>query len=312
MNRDATVVLVTGAGSGMGFETALHLASRNFKVYASVVDEAQAAAVSQAARSRHVDVRVVRMDITQPADVQQVISVIMSECSRIDAVVNFAGIGLRGFFEDLDLDEIRRVFEINVFGAMVLLQAVLPHMRRARAGRLVLTTSVAGRIGAMSIGGYASSKFAIEGLAECLAQEAALFGLHVSIVEPGLVLTPHFTQHRNRARRAQDPSGPYYRWFCRHESLVDGLLARGSFTPADVARLVDRILRSRRPRLRYVIGRNARLVLRLRRYVPGELFERLYWRMVRRTVTRGAQAERGVLDAAPPVPGTAPTAPHRK
>ena len=172
-----------------------------------------------------------------------------------------------------------------MFGTMAVTQAVLPHMRAARAGRIVITSSVAGRIGSMSISGYASTKFAAEGFAECLAQEMAPFGVWVSLLEPGLVMTPHFTVNRNRARRAVDPRSPYYAWFCRHERIVDKLLSRNRFTAADVAQTVYRILTVRRPKLRYVVGAKAKLVLGLRRHIPGEWFERVYFAIVRRLVT---------------------------
>jgi NAD(P)-dependent dehydrogenase (short-subunit alcohol dehydrogenase family) len=217
---------------------------------------------------------------------------LVDEQGRIDALVHFAGSGLRGFFEDLDMDEIRQLFDVNVFGAMHLLQEVVPIMRRAARGRIVLTTSVAGRIGSMSISAYAASKFAVEGLGECLAQELAPFGIHVSLLEPGLVLTERFTRDRKRARRALDPSSSYYRWFVRHEQLVDRLLARQTLTPLDAAHLVGRILDARRPRLRYVMGTKARLVIALRRHVPGEWFERAYFGMVRRLVTAPSTASK--------------------
>ena len=208
--------------------------------------------------------------------------------------MHFAGIGLRGFFEDLTLDEIRHVYDVNVFGAMAVTKEVLPSMRAARKGRIVLTTSVAGRMGSMSISGYASSKFAVEGFAECLAQELAPFNIHVSLLEPGLILTEHFTRNRNRARQAQDPASPYYAWFCQHEKIVDDLLRRNRFTTADVARLVHRILTARRPRLRYLVGTKAKLVVSLRRHVPGELFERLYWDILRRLVTSPRRQAEGL------------------
>ena len=165
-------------------------------------------------------------------------------------------------------------------------QAVLPHMRQARSGRIVLTSSIGGRMGSMSISGYAASKFAIEGWAECLRQEMAPFDVLVSLLEPGLIWTPHFSIHRNRARRAIDPASPYYAWFCQHEKIVDGLLARNGFTTADVARTVQRILDADRPRLRYIVGPKAKWIFRLRRYIPGEWFESVYWAYVRGMVTR--------------------------
>ena len=121
---------------------------------------------------------------------------------RIDAVVHFAGMGLRGFFEDLSMQEIRQLYDVNVFGIMELTQAVLPHMRSQRSGRIVIAASAAGRMGEMSIAGYSSGKFAVVGLGECLRQEMALVNVHVSVLEPGLIYTPHFGINRNRARRA--------------------------------------------------------------------------------------------------------------
>src|SRR5262249_15567739 len=152
-----------------------------------------------------------------------------ARAGAIDAVVQFTGMGLRGFFEDLALDEVRRVFDVNVFGMMAVTQAVLPHMRRAGRGRIILTTSVGGRLGSMRIRGYASSKFAGEGLGECLRQELYPFGIFVTLLEPGLVQTAHFKVNRNRARRAVLPSSPYYAWFCQHEHIVDRILASNSF-----------------------------------------------------------------------------------
>jgi len=285
-------VLVTGAGSGLGLASSLHLAARGCAVYGTVLDEAEAVALRTEAERRRLPVRVLRMDVTREAEVAAAVATVLEERGAIGAVVHFAGMGLRGFFEDLTLEEIRRVYDVNVFGVMAVTQAVLPHMRRARRGRIVVTSSVAGRIGSMSISGYASSKFALEGFAECLAQEMAPFGIAVSLLEPGLLATPHFTVNRNRARRAVDPASPYYAWFCQHEKIVDDLLRANRFTPDDVARVVHQILTARRPRLRHLVGAKARLVVSLRRHLPGELFERAYFALIRRLVTEPRRAVR--------------------
>ncbi len=285
MSGSQPVALVTGAGSGMGLETALTLAASGWTVYGAVLHEGEAATLSAEAVARRVRVAVVRLDLTRSDQIAAAVSGLLAETGRIDGLVHFAGMGLRGFFEDLALDEIRQVYEVNVFGAMALTQAVLPHMRRAGRGRIVITSSIAGRIGSMTISGYASSKWALEGWAECLSQEVAPFGIHVSLLEPGLIRTDHFTRNRNRAKRAVDPSSPYYPWFCQHEHIVDEILRRNRFTTADIAALVLRMLGARRPKLRYVVGTKARLVLALRRLMPGGLFERLYFGFVRRLVT---------------------------
>lgn len=299
MSAPARVCLVTGAGSGLGMETALHLAKNGRRVFGSVLTEEEGSRLRSAAQQAGVSIEVVTFDVTDEDAVRRAVDRI-AEQAGLDELVHFAGIGLRGFIEDLEMDEIRRVFDINAFGSMHVARAAIPHMRKRRSGRMILTTSIAGRMASMSIGGYASSKFAVEGFAEALHQELYPFGVYVSILEPGLIATPHFTVHRNRGKRAVDPNSPYYSWFTRHEALVDGILARQSFTAADVAEVVRKALDSRRPRLRYVVGRKANLVLSLRRHIPGELFERIYWSFARKIVTGKPPAPLSGLPADPP------------
>ena len=282
MGVNQEVVLVVGAGSGMGQECALFLAGKGYRVIGSVYLEKEATDLATAAASRGVTVETVRMDVTKPEQVKATIQSI----GRVDDLVYFAGISLRGFVEDLTAEDIKKVFEVNYYGALHCIQAVLPGMRERKSGRLVITTSAGGRIGSMSIGGYVSSKFAVEGLVECLAQEVAMFNIHCSLLEPGLIKTPHFTVHRNRAPRAMDPSSPYYPWFLQHEKMVDDILEGNSFSIDHVAKVVYGILQAKHPRLRYLVGAKAALVVNLRRYVPGEIFQRIHWRVVRKIVTQ--------------------------
>ena len=290
------VVLVTGAGSGLGHVCALHLAARGDDVYGSTLTTDEAAYLEREAARRNVTVHPIVMDVTDRASVEAAAERIRAQRGRLDALVQFAGMGLRGFFEDLTLDEIRRVYDVNVFGTMTVTQVMLPLLRASR-GRMIVTTSIAGRVGSMSISGYSSSKFAVEGFIECLAQEMAPFGVSISLLEPGLVFTEHFTRNRNRAARASDPASPYYAWFCQHEKIVDDLLRRNRFTPQHIAQVVEQILSARRPRLRYVVGVKAKMVLALRRYIPGELFERVYFGMVRRMVTAPRHQAPGLSSA---------------
>ena len=288
------VVLVTGAGSGLGFETTLFLAGQGYAVWGSVLNAAEAAALAEGAERRQVPVRVLQMDVTQQHEIDAAVRVLLEKAGRIDGLVQFAGIGLSGFFEDLRLEEVRRLYDVNLFGVMAVTQAVLPHMRATRAGRIVITSSVLGRIGVMAASGYVSSKFAVEGFAECLAQEVAPFGIYVSLLEPGLVRTPLHGMNRNRAKRALDPNSSYYAWFSQHQEIVDDRLRRSRVTTVDVAWTVHKILTSSRPRLRYVVGLPAKLILSLRRHIPGEVFERLLFGYIRRRVTAPRQQSKGV------------------
>jgi NAD(P)-dependent dehydrogenase (short-subunit alcohol dehydrogenase family) len=293
------VALVTGAGSGLGLESALYLAARGFRVYGTAFSPAEEQEIREQAARRNVTVTPLRMDVTQRADIDRTVDTILREAGRIDAVVHFAGLGLRGFFEDLSMQEIRRLYDVNVFGIMELTQAVLPHMRAQRSGRIVITASAAGRMGEMSIAGYSSGKFAIVGLGECLRQECAIFNVQVSVLEPGLIYTPHFGINRNRARRAQDPASPYYFWFCQHEAIVDKLLAHNKFTAEDIAGVVHTILTARHPRLHYMVGFKLKLMVALRNLIPFEWFERIHERIIVRMVTRPRHPATGLsgLDA---------------
>ena len=282
MPGNPETLLVTGAGSGMGMESALFLAGKGFRVFGSVFSESEDAALAKAAQERNVTIERVRMDVTKREQVDAVVEKI----GRIDALLHFAGSGLRGCVEDLGVDEVKKIFEVNFYGALNCIQAVLPVMRTQRSGRMIVTTSTGGRIGSIGIGGYVATKFALEGLLECLAQEVAMFNIKVSALEPGLIHTPHFTIHRHRARRSVDPSSPYYKWFCQHEKMVDDILAGNSFTVHDVAKIVYRILTAKEPRLRYIVGFKAKLLIAFRRYIPGEIFQRIQWKAVRRIVTQ--------------------------
>jgi NAD(P)-dependent dehydrogenase (short-subunit alcohol dehydrogenase family) len=296
---DRPVVLITGAGSGLGLASSLFLTARNFRVYGTALTEAEEREIREQTARRNVDVTPLRMDVTRRADIDRTVDTIIREAGRIDAVVHFAGMGLRGFFEDLSMQEIRRLYDVNVFGIMELTQAVLPHMRARRSGRIVITASAAGRMGEMSIAGYSSGKFAVVGLGECLRQECALFNVQVSVLEPGLIYTPHFGINRNRARRAQDPASPYYFWFCQHEAIVDKLLASNKFTAEDIAAVVHKILTVRRPRLHYMVGFKLKLMMALHNIVPFEWFERIHEKIVVRMVARPRHPATGLsgLDA---------------
>jgi NAD(P)-dependent dehydrogenase (short-subunit alcohol dehydrogenase family) len=277
-------VLVTGAGSGIGLATSLRLARHGFRVFASVPLAAQRDAVEAAAAASGVRVRVVSLDVTDPPGVAAAVAAVVREGGGLYGLVNSAGLGLRGFFEDLSDAEIRRLFDVNVFGAMAVTRAVLPHLRMARAGRVVLITSAGGRIASMTVSAYCAGKFALEGFGESLAMEVSPFGIRVSMVEPGLVMTPHFTVNRGAAAAATSPRSPFYERFTRHERMVDEILRANRITPDDVARAVQRALADKRPRLRYAVGWRARALISLRRHLPDEAFTRAYFRLVSRMV----------------------------
>ena len=282
-------ILVTGAATGLGRAMALHLAERGFQVYGTTRDLKQADELHALARERNVKLRILPLDVTDPQSIKSAVETIVAESGGIYGVINNAGIGLRGYFEDLADEEIRRVFDANVFGVMAVTKAVLPHMRKARRGRILLISSVGGRIGALGVSAYCSTKFAVEGFGESLFQEVAPLGVQVVLIEPGIIKTERWTTNRGLAKHALSPDSPYHDWFRQLEKESDQLVRASTATPEDVAALVYRALTVERPKLRYMVGRKAKLAVGLKRWVPGELFERLYFGIIMRRVTRPAR-----------------------
>jgi len=267
----------------------VYLAKQGFEVYASMRDLGRRGALDDAAAHCNVELNVLQLDITDKASINRAVQTIVEQSGGIYGLVNNAGIGLRGYFEDLSEEEIREVFEVNVFGTMEMTRAVLPHMRAARRGRIVIITSVGGRIGSLAVSAYCATKFAQEGFGESLAQEVVPFGIYVSLVEPAIIKTERWGINRAIARQALDPESPYYDWFRESERLADRLVETSPTKPGEVARAVYRALTARRPRLRYMVGSRAGLVVALRRYLPGELFERLWFGQAVRRVTGARQ-----------------------
>ena len=284
-------VLVTGASSGIGLEPAVVLAEAGYKVYAGVRDLSRSDALSRAVSSRGAALQVVQLDTTDNDSVREAVAFAVRDSGGLHGVVNNAGVILRGYFEDIDEDEIRGVFDTNLFGAIAVTRAALPPLREAGAGRIVLMSSTGGRLASPGNVAYCASKFALEGFGECLRQEVEPFGVYVSLVEPGFVKTELFGRNRNAGRRADDPGSPYARAFRRLEELTDREVRAAVISPATVAAVVADIFRCRRPKLRYVVGPRAKLLFALRRYLPGETFDRIWMRELSRRLAAGPESE---------------------
>lgn len=275
--RPGDAVLVTGCSGGLGLETALHLAERGFRVFATVRDAGGREAAGRAAAARGVDLEIVDLDVCDRDSIEAAVDTVVERAGGVYGLVNNAGIGLRGAVEDSAEEEIRRVFETNVLGTVAVIQAVLPGMRAAGCGRIVTVTSVGGRIPGFGVSIYCASKFAQEGLAEGLSLELAPFGVQSIIVAPGIIKTPRWAEHRGTAAGAEDTSSPYYGPFWASEAIADRIVDQSPTTPADVAAAIGTALCDAQPRLRYVVGRRARLAVFLRRHLPERRFERLYY-----------------------------------
>lgn len=285
-------VLITGTSSGIGLETALYLAGHGFEVYATMRNLSRRRRLDAEARRRGVNLEVLQLDITDRVSIEEAAHTIVERSGGICGLVNNAGIIIRGYFEDVSDAEVRQVFETNVFGTMAVTRAVLPYMRAAGRGRIVIITSGGGRVAAPGNSAYCASKFALEGFGEALAQEAALLGLQVVLVEPSFVKTELLGRNRHAAVGALDPDGPYYEWFQQIERIADHEMETSPVSAEDVARVVHRALTTRRPKLRYLVRLRAKVLIALRRRLPSELFERVWLRQMTRRIIQPGQPVR--------------------
>ena len=273
-------ILITGASSGIGKVTCLHLAERGYRVIGTSRSLERLAALFDEAEERGLKVYGVELDMNSDESVDSVMPALIAQFGSIDALVNNAGFGMWGPVESLSIDELKTQFEANFFGAVRMIDAVLPGMIERGGGKIVNISSVLGRLGTPFNGAYVASKFALEGISESLRTEIAPLGVHVSVVEPGLFDTD-FDKNQIRAARADDPSmayAPYMRRYSERHSQFDHLAA----DPIRVARVVEKIVRSRSPGFRYPVGVDARAGMVGARLLPERLFHAILSRATMR------------------------------
>ena len=260
------VVLITGVSSGIGRLCAEHLAARGYRVYGT----------TRRCPSPDAAYRTLRMDVTDDEAVARAVECVVQAESRIDVVVNNAGIGIAGAVEDTSADEARRQFETNVLGPLRVCAAVLPHMRRQGDGLIVHVSSIAALVPLPFQGIYSASKAALEAAAEAMRMEVRGFGVRVALLEPGDFRTG-FTDNRVRAAAADRHEA--YRDVCRRALAIAEQRERVSRAPLAVAHRLEHIIASRTPRFRHRVGSPLeRAAPTLRHLLPQSLFERLLMR----------------------------------
>jgi len=266
------IAVVTGSSSGIGLLTVVELAKAGFRVVASMRDLNRRGPLDQAAAgvTDRLDVR--RLDVTDSASIPAFVEGIGRDHGRIDVLVNNAGFAMAGFAEDLTLQEIRRQFDTNFFGAVAMTQAVLPVMRRQQSGHIIMVSSIGGLCGAPSISSYEASKHALEGWSESLRLEINSLGIKVVLVEPGSFQTDIWTRGAVMGEKATKESSPNYHRSLRMREAVKNIQKRD---PIAVARLIARVAQAPNPRLRYLIGPDAHIQLWMKRLLPWKWHEKL-------------------------------------
>jgi NAD(P)-dependent dehydrogenase (short-subunit alcohol dehydrogenase family) len=265
------VAVVTGSSSGIGYETSLTLARNGFLTYATMRNLNKSENIKLIATKENLPIRINQLDVTDDVSVKNAVQAILSETGRIDLLVNNAGYGLTGAFEDLAMDEIKAQYETNVFGLIRTTQAVLPIMRGQKSGIIVNISSGAGRFGYPGGAAYVSTKFAVEGLSESMSYELEPFGIKVVIVEPGVIKTNFVTVV---AKKSQDPNSPYSQIMQKIATVLEQMMENGS-SPDLVAKVVLNAVTNENPNLRYLAGKDVETLLDSKRNMSDEEFYKM-------------------------------------
>jgi NAD(P)-dependent dehydrogenase (short-subunit alcohol dehydrogenase family) len=276
--------VVTGASTGIGRATSLRLAASGWTVFAGVRDPAAGEQLAAAADGAGASLIPLTLDVTDSAQVAQAAEFVHeqtgaagpSPTGSLDALVNNAGIGIGGPLELVDRGELREQFEVNVFGQVAVTQALLPALRRAR-GRIVLVSSIGGRVAVPFLAPYGASKHAIEAIGDALRVELRSSGIRVSLIEPGSVKTPIWAKARTDAERVRIPAElkPEYWRVPAAMAKVIGDTERRGVPPERVAATIERALDSRRPRSHYLVGAHAYGTVVAHTLLPSGVFDRV-------------------------------------
>jgi NAD(P)-dependent dehydrogenase (short-subunit alcohol dehydrogenase family) len=269
------VAIVTGSSSGIGYATSLMLARKGFYTYASVRNINKSASLESIASAERLPLKLIQLDVTDDGSVKDALKQIVLEKGRIDVLVNNAGYGLFGAFEDLSLDEIKAQFETNFFGVIRVTQNVLPVMRTPQngGGIIVNVSSINGLIPFPVISAYVGTKFAIEGLSESIAYELEPFGIKVILIEPGPIGS-NFMKGSVLPKRALDPHSPYSE-LVQKVSVKTSSQHENATQPEEVAKTIFQAISIEKPEFRYVVGNDAVSLLESRKNMPYSEFQKM-------------------------------------
>jgi NAD(P)-dependent dehydrogenase (short-subunit alcohol dehydrogenase family) len=268
------VALITGSSSGFGLLTSIELAKAGFRVVATMRELGRRDRLGRAATAAGVagqlDIRA--LDVTNFDALPVLVDAVVRDYGRLDVLVNNAGFAVAGFAEDIKLEELRRQFDTNFFGAVAMTKAALPTMRRQRSGHIIMLSSIGGLHGAVTVSSYSASKHALEGWSESLRMEVNALGIKVVLVEPGAYLTDIWTRGAVMGEKATQETSPNIQRSLRMRDRVQALPKRD---PIEVARLITSIAQDPSPKLRYLVGRDAKIQLTMKRILPWKWYEKV-------------------------------------
>lgn len=267
------IALVTGASAGIGEATVKRLIRDGWTVYAA------ARRLDRMEPLRALGAELIHLDLTDDASIVAAVETIRATAGRLDLLVNNAGYGSYGALEDVPMDEARRQMEVNLFGLARLCQLTTPLMRAQKSGTIVNVTSVGGKFGEPFGSWYHATKFAVEGLSDCLRMELRPYGIRVVVVEPGGIRT-EWAGIAGQSLIDSSGKSVYAPYALKHAALLNGANDMSFISPPEVvANTIAKAASARRPRIRYESGGGAKVILFLVRWLPDRWVDGLMWRM---------------------------------
>ena len=273
------VAVVTGSSTGIGFETSLELARNGFHTYATMrkIDNGGSNPITNIAKNENLPLKLLQLDVDSDKSVLGAVNKIVTENGRIDVLVNNAGYALVGPLEQTSMDEIKAQFETNFFGAVRVMQAAIPIMRKQRSGRIVNITSMGGRVAIPLDSIYHATKFALEGLSESIQYELEPFGIKVILVEPGAIGTNFWKKWKMAAKASTNDDNnndtPQYKKIGNDMFESFKKMEQTAIHPSEVAKVILQAATSDNPDFRYVVGNDAATILETRKRMSDREFQ---------------------------------------
>ncbi len=267
------VALITGCSSGIGHETALMLARNGYHTIATMRNVKKSNSLLKTSEEENLPLKVLELDVNNVKSIERAISQVKNEAKRIDILINNAGYGLVGFFEDLSLDEIRNQFETNFFGVLNITKKVIPIMRSQKSGIIINISSGAGQVGFPGISAYVSTKFAIEGFSESLTYELSPFGIKVIIIEPGVIKT-NFFNNCTISEQSTKSGSPYSPSLNKLQKDID-MMQEHATSPIEVAKMILQVVRTDEPKQRYIVGNDVAMILEAKKNLSDSEFKKM-------------------------------------
>lgn len=266
------VAVITGCSSGIGYETSILLAKNGFKTYATMRNVEKGDKLKDIAEKENLDLKIIKLDVTDDYSIKNAINEIIQETSRIDILVNNAGNNIAGTVEDLSIEEFKEQFETNFFGLVRVTKAVLPIMRNQNSGIIVNLSSIVGKMAIPLNSAYTSSKFAVEGFSESVRYELEDFGIKVILIEPGVIKSNFYENIKMSKNSLTDPNSPYQPIT---QKIFEAFLSmiQYAFPAKIVADVILEAVTSDNPKIRYAVGDDAKSITEAKKRLSDKEFE---------------------------------------